>query len=693
MRRRVVLMLAAVALFAPTLALVIGEMRAGRALERRVYDGWFTIRGPLPAPDSVVVVAIDLASEESLGRYPWSRDWHTQLIRNLARAGARVVAFDATFADPFPAQDTLLRHVIDSTGIAILGAKTAVIRVRNALGSRLEEPVGVLNGAPIGIVDIEGDLADGVIREYPVLHNYPQGQVPQLGIQAVMQYWDLPPAALQETEDGWLLGDRTIPRGMGNLMLVNFAGASGAVSTYSYVDVVDDAGTDLGDWDMDLFEDLVQEGRFRDKIVLVGTTIPEHQDVHATPFRDIEGVGGAILTPGVEIHAQAVATILSGDHIRVLSRPIQYLWTLLLGVLVVVVAPRLHGVWGAALTGALAGGALLIAWWLFSREGIWLWSATPVLALGLSYGGSTATLFFAEEQEKARIRGMFQQYVASSVVDELIKKPELLALGGEERVISVLFSDIAGFSSISEKLTPTKLVELLNEYLTAMTDIAMKHGGIIDKYQGDSIMAEFGVPVPLPDHALRACYAGLDMIRELSRMREKWAAEGRPQLFARVGINTGRVLVGNLGSHRIMDYTVMGDHVNLASRLEGANKPYGTHMMVSEFTWEVVKDELFGRELDRIAVKGKEQPVRVYELIARRSEGIPARTEAMLRDFAEALALYQAARFAEALSALEALAQRHPEDGPTALYVERCREYIADPPPSGWDGVYRMKTK
>jgi adenylate cyclase len=283
--------------------------------------------------------------------------------------------------------------------------------------------------------------------------------------------------------------------------------------------------------------------------------------------------------------------------------------------------------------------------------------------------------------------------MAASLVDELIKRPELLALGGEERVISVLFSDVADFSTISEKLTPTQLVELLNEYLTAMTDIVMAQGGIIDKYQGDAIMAEFGVPVPIEDHALRSCYAALDMMDELARLREKWAAERRPQLHARVGINTGLVLLGNLGSHRIMDYTVMGDHVNLASRLEGANKPYGTRIMVSEFTWQVVQKDLIGRELDRIAVKGKEQPVCVYEVIARRSEGVTPDTATLLEDFANALALYQAARFTDALSAFLKIAARHPADGPTALYVERCREFLHDPPPHAWDGVYRMKTK
>ena len=181
--KRVVLLLTLVALLAPALAILVGESQTGRALERRAYDGWFSIRGSLPRPDSVVLVAIDLASEESLGRYPWSRDWHSQLIRNLARAGAKVIAFDATFADPFPAQDTTLRRVMDSTGIVILGAKTQAFFGRGAEGFRLEEPAGVLQDAPIGIVDNLLDPVDGVVRTYPILREYPNRSVPELGVR------------------------------------------------------------------------------------------------------------------------------------------------------------------------------------------------------------------------------------------------------------------------------------------------------------------------------------------------------------------------------------------------------------------------------------------------------------------------------------------------------------------------------
>ncbi|HEU0012927.1 MAG TPA: CHASE2 domain-containing protein, partial [Longimicrobium sp.] len=296
-RRRRARLLAAVVLLAPLLALVVGEARVGRALERRVYDGWFTLRGTLPRPGNVVVVAIDTDSEASLGRYPWGREWHARLLRNLHRAGARVVAFDLTFADAFPRADTAFRAAIDQTGIAVLGAKTGVVFRRGARGFRLEEPAGVLRGAPVGIVDVRPDAVDGIVREYPVLHDYPGRAVPQLGVQAVLRYLGLPADSLRAGPDGWRLGGRTVPAGPGGGMLVDWLGSAGSVPTYSYATVVDDAATDLGEWDLDSFEDLARDGVFRDRIVLVGTTIPEHQDLHPTPVRDAGGGAGAVLMP------------------------------------------------------------------------------------------------------------------------------------------------------------------------------------------------------------------------------------------------------------------------------------------------------------------------------------------------------------------------------------------------------------
>jgi adenylate cyclase len=681
-----------VALLAPLLALAVSEARVGRVLERRVYDGWFTLRGTLPRPEGVVVVAIDTDSEASLGRYPWPRERHAQLLRNLHRAGARVVAFDLTFADPFPAEDSAFRAAIDQTGIAVLGAKSDVVFRRGARGVRLEEPAGVLRGAPIGMVDVRPDAVDGVVREYPVLHAYPDRAVPQLGVVAVLRFLGLPADSLGVTADGWRLAGHRIPAGPGGGMLVDWVGPAGSVAIHSFVTVVDDAATDVGEWDLDSFEDLLRDGVFRDRIVLVGSTVPEHQDLHPTPVRDADGAAGAVLMPGVEVHAQAVAALLAGRHIRAVPRPAQYAWTVLLAVGAVLALGGLGGWRGAGAAGALAVVAPAAAGVLFSG-GAWLWTVAPLLGVGLASGGAAAVLWASEARERARIRGMFQQYVPPAVVRELVRRPELLALGGEERVASVLFSDVQGFSAVAERLAPAELVGLLNEYLTAMSDVVVMHGGIVDKYVGDLLMAEFGVPVPLDDHAVRACRAALGMRDELRRLRGVWAARGLPALFARTGINSGPVLVGNLGSHRMMDYTCMGDHVNLASRLEGLNRVFGTEIVVSEFTWREVGALFVGREIDRVRVVGRDGSVGVYELLASREDGVDDGTAGLLEGFAAALGLYRERRFGEALLAFGALVERFPEDGPAAVYLERCRQHAAVPPPEEWDGAHQLASK
>jgi adenylate cyclase len=345
------------------------------------------------------------------------------------------------------------------------------------------------------------------------------------------------------------------------------------------------------------------------------------------------------------------------------------------------------------LTASLVALSVAASYYLFTRDGLWLWSVAPGLSTGLAYAGSAAVLYLSEELEKARIRDMFQQYVAPTVVDQLIRHPELVALGGEERVATVLFSDIVGFSAVSGHMSPTQLVSLLNEYLTEMTDVVLQNGGIIDKYQGDSIMAEFGVPVPVEDHARRACMAALEMSAALANLRERWAREQRPLFRACFGINTGPMLIGNLGSRRVMDYTVMGDHVNLASRLEGVNRLYGTTILVSEFTWKAVNGAFIGREIDRIRVKGKQGSVAIYEVLATWEEGFPARARELIDGYKAALELYRSRRFDEALDAFEALGNRFPDDGPTRLLTNRCREYLLQPPPEGWDGVHVMTAK
>ncbi|MFO7768374.1 MAG: adenylate/guanylate cyclase domain-containing protein [bacterium] len=696
------LILPGVAVFVPAIIyLLFGVLPMGRGLELSAYDTWFNLRGELSRPEDVAVVAIDLPSEESFGRYPdqWNerygtRDLHAQLVRNLHRAGARVVAFDATFGDSYPEQDRAFIAAIEETGIVILGAKTDVQSSGGSVSRRLEDPVPPLDRAPIGIVDIQPDPVDGVIRSYPIAHEYLGEQVPQLGVQALKLYLGIPvDTPVETTSRGYRVGSWFIPRAPRGGMLINYLGFGEKVSHYSYANVVDSGDFDIGGWDLDQFDMLLQEGRLEGKAIFVGSTVVEHQDVWPTPFLQQAGSEGASLTAGVEIHANAFDTMLRRRFIRVVPEWANWLIVLVLTLLTVWLSSRLKAKWGGLVGVAVVLLTVGTAWVLFTRFSVWMWSAAPVLGVFLAYSGSTVSLYVLEVREKARIRGMFQQYVPPRVVNELLARPELLSLGGEERELSVMFSDVAGFTSISENLSPTELVSLLNEYLTDMTEIVVGHDGIIDKYEGDALMAEFGAPIPFQDHALKSCRAALEMQNRLAEMRSRWAEEGRPQLHARIGINTGVMLVGNLGSLHIMDYTVMGDNVNLAARLEGTNKVYGTRICISEMTRDAVASEIITRELDLIRVKGKTRPVRIYEVLETAGRGIPAGRENLVERFEAGLGYYRGREFAEARDIFADILEMDPDDGPSQRYLERSQRYIETPPPEDWDGVFTMTTK
>jgi len=297
-------------------------------------------------------------------------------------------------------------------------------------------------------------------------------------------------------------------------------------------------------------------------------------------------------------------------------------------------------------------------------------------------------------RERERIKLMFKRYLAPDVVDYLLVHPEAVKLGGERKTLTVMFSDLAGFTSMSENSDPALVVQILNTYFSKVSERISARGGVVDKYIGDAVMSFFGAPVPLENHALQACLAALDHLDALDELGPLSQKEAWPELSARIGINTGEVIVGNIGGEQSQDYTVIGDSVNLASRLEGANKEYGTRALVSESVWVLAQHALEGRELDLIRLSGRQKPVRVYELIGLKGalESDPKR-RLMLREFAEGLALYRAREFQHALSAFERALAAVPRDGPSRAYCERSRRYLVEPPDAEWDGVYSAKSK
>jgi len=298
----------------------------------------------------------------------------------------------------------------------------------------------------------------------------------------------------------------------------------------------------------------------------------------------------------------------------------------------------------------------------------------------------------SEEKMRKGVRSAFENFMDPKVVHEILKEPENIKLGGEEREVTVYFSDIEKFSTISEKLQPAELIELLNEYLSEMTDQILDHGGFLDKYIGDAIVAAFGAPLEQPDHAVKACLTTIDNQKRISELNAKFKEEGRLQIKARIGLNTGRVLVGNVGSTNRLSYTVIGDEVNLGARLEAANKYYGTYTMISERTYELAKDHIEARELDLILVVGKEKPVKVYELIDRKGQIEDSKRE-VIKLYEDGLEMYRGKEWQKAIDLFQKALNKDPHDGPSLTYIERCKDYIQNPPPENWDGVYVLTEK
>ena len=329
--------------------------------------------------------------------------------------------------------------------------------------------------------------------------------------------------------------------------------------------------------------------------------------------------------------------------------------------------------------------------YLFSSYSLVPSAVYPLISLFVAYLLAEAYRNLVVESKGRYLKKAFGTYVSPALVSEILKDPDRLKLGGEKREITILFSDIRGFTTLSERLSPEQLVSILNEYLSPMTRIVLEEKGTLDKYIGDAIMVICNAPIDLPDHPQKGCSIALRWIQELEKLNGSWKEKGYPAIGIGVGINTGDAVVGNMGADLRFDYTAIGDNVNLASRLEGMNKLYGTAIIVTESTQKLAKNDFLFRELDMVRVKGKEKPVAIYELMDF-SDSDAAKKE-LANSFSKALSLYKSRRFEDAKTMFDAILDKFPEDGPTKLYIERCTDYIKSQPSSDWDGVYVAKTK
>lgn len=397
---------------------------------------------------------------------------------------------------------------------------------------------------------------------------------------------------------------------------------------------------------------------------------------------------------GVYLHATTVGRILEwaqNPHSLLRIEDISFQKSLLLiwvlGLLLAAVIVSTRAVWGAVAT--FTGIALFLAvdFFIFTEHGVALNAVAQVNTFAAIFISVFAYKYFTEERDRAFVKQAFEKYVSPDVVGDILKNPKKLNLGGQKKNLSVLFSDIRSFTTISEKMEASQLSKFLNEYLSPMTDVVQENRGTIDKYMGDAIMAIFGAPVEDPDHATHAVSAGLRMLRRLDELRGQWKAQNLPDIDIGVGVNTGDMSVGNMGSTRIFSYTVMGDSVNLGSRLEGLTKEYGVRFIVSEFTRAQLKDDFVVRELDQVKVKGKKEAVRIFEVRSFKSDN---KNEDWVPHFETALRNYYAGRFAEALEQFKALTEK---DATSKIYQRRCELLLKTHAGMGWDGTWTMTTK
>ena len=698
----------ALILAALALSLILDLSGAIQPYRLKTLDALFR-RVPLPAASpQVVVVTVDQTDLDFFKTqkitWPWPRQLYAPLIDYCRWAGAKAVIFDILFTEASsygPEDDQKFARSAAAAGnVALPFFLSREAKPPNPSEADLLKQAGLTipGPAPLGqpayrsvvtpipaLLDAAGALgnvesspdADGIYRRVRLVAPFKDKWLPSLGFAAFHRFGN--PGPLRFTPGALHVGDLAIPLDGEGEFLLKFRGPSRSHKRFSAANVIASEYKRQHGLPPDY-----PPADFAGKWVLVGLTAPGLLDLKASPV--------SAIYPGVEVHATLLDNLLRGDFLRPVPGWVMWAGTLVLSIVMVLVV-----LFFSRLLTTLAGFAALTLIYLGLIVGAFHfgWWADPVLpgvALALSFGLAAAFSYGTEGRQKLYIRRMFGQYMSDSVINHLLEHPEKLQLGGERRRVTLFFSDLAGFTTISERLSPETVVGLLNDYLSAMTAIILDEEGTVDKFEGDAIMAFWGAPLDQPDQAARACRAALRQQAALKELNRQFAGLNLPPLAMRIGLNTGDAIVGNLGSAKRFDYTVIGDTVNLASRLEGVNKFYGSHIMASETTVAECTRTVEFRELDLVAVKGKEQAIRVFEVLGLTGELEPELIKAR-QGFAQALELYRQGRFPEAGAGFEAILTENPGDGPARTYRDRCRRLQEAPPPADWDTVFRPEGK
>lgn len=641
-----------------SIALLLG---IGKGVSTRLSDEFYPSRAVDP---SIVIAAIDNASLSEFGRWPWDRHIHTRLIQALSHAGAKGIVYDVNFPDPtVSSTDQELANAIHTAGNVILP-------VELSLNARSDgwtadplltvQPLDAITRAAYALGHSNTPLdTDNVVRRVPVSVQGPQAPIYSMAYAAaLMTGWD-------PVKKGGIPTDA-----QGNVLVSFPAHPENAFPTLSVRDILNGS---------------VDEKKLQGKMIFVGATAPDLHDERIVP------TSRGLPLSGVALHAALYDTLIGRHWLRSVPIWLEIFFFFFLALLLGVLLPRIRPFAGFLVTFIVACGCLLISLTVIDA-GYLFDPLRPALVTLAIFVALLAEHWFVTERKRRELRSMLGQYVTSSVVDAFTSQPEKLQLGGARRHMSVLFSDLRGFTTLSEGLSPERLVEVLNRYLNAMTEIVFEEQGVLDKYIGDAVMAFWNAPLDQTDHASRATRTALKMRKRLQEMNESGAFPEGIVLRVGVGVNTGDMVVGNIGGERRYDYTVIGDSVNLASRVEGLNKEYATEVIVTASTKQALGDGFVVRMLDRVAVKGKSEPVTIYEVIGF-TEDVTNEQRICAKQYEAALEAYFHQQFDDAVTLCENLLKDFPNDGPTKTLLGRARAYQEHPPLTKWDGAWVMTKK
>lgn len=679
------------------------------SLDQRTRDVVFRLRKPPVPPPEIVVVTVDEAAVKDYGRWPWPRSLQGELIQTLKQQYAGTIALDIVFAQPYSTaeqgdlEDAALIQALQAPGAPVVGGyffRTSTSRLTNdaALDQLYDNRVKIKLIAPgghtndllsyeyaetnqtniaehfagLGAFNRDTDV-DGLVRRAPLVLGYRGEVFPSLALRALAVYAGVNEgiAAAPEGITEVRLDTFGIPVDERGRLIANFYNQnaqSPGIPMYSAADVLNG---------------VIGADQLADRLVFVGVTEIGIADLLPTPVNPI--------FPGVEMHATVAANILQEEYLyrnwdTVLIDIALIALIPLIGVLVLA---QLKHLWQMLLTAMIfMAGLWWLFYWLVARQSQLVSLLYPSMAMLLAFITFGIYYVLTSQRTTKFLTGAFGSYVSPDVVDQLLSQPDSLGLSGEKREVTLLFSDIRDFTGISEKLEPERLVEMLNLYFDAMTETILDRRGTLDKYIGDAIMAIFNAPLTIDNHQREAALSALDMDRVLAEMQPDLQEKYGIELKIGIGLHSGEVVVGNLGSSQRFDYTAIGDAVNLASRAESITKFYGITIIVTEAIRELLDDSFVLRPLDKIQVKGKTVPVNIYELMQ------PNEHNAQLAaEFATVFSTYLGGDFAQTRQLLLELKTSYPDDQPIQLYLQRCDEFIQQPPPAEWDGVYQAQGK